>query len=122
MIKVLKKNVSYELALNIRNEIIGVKNLIRDILPNCEIYLFGSIAAGRYSKTSDIDILVLINEEKSIKELRAIRHNLEDAIENLPLERKVDIKLYAKERFSELSCSPCFEREIIYDLVDVMGW
>ncbi|MFR3910994.1 MAG: nucleotidyltransferase domain-containing protein [Clostridium paraputrificum] len=39
-----------------------------------DIYLFGSISKGMYSKYSDIDILALIDEDKSIRELKELRH------------------------------------------------
>ena len=46
----MKVVVEYSLDNNLRNEITKVKNLILEILKNSEIYLFGSIAKGRYKK------------------------------------------------------------------------
>lgn len=47
-------------------------------LKSSEIYLFGSEAKGCYSSKSYIDLLVLINYSKTSKELRMLRHEIED--------------------------------------------
>lgn len=118
----LKLDVSYNLDSSIKNDIKTIKDLIKNSLPLSNIYLFGSIAKGSYHKSSDIDILILIDEEKNTKELRALRHSLEDNIYSLNLEKDVDIKLYTNKRFLELSIIPCFESSIIKDLIDIKGW
>lgn len=118
----MRKFVDYDLDSNLRNEITKIKNVIFKNLNNIEIYLFGSIAKGKYSKSSDIDILVLINKDKSLKELREIRHFLEDKIDILNLSRDVDIKVYEKGRYLNLSTNPSFEKEILKDLVCIKEW
>lgn len=118
----LKSDVSYSLDSEIKNDIKIVKELIKTSFHVSDIYLFGSIAKGFYKESSDIDILILIDEEKTTKELRILRHNLEDKISTLRLNKNVDIKLYSKNRFLELSLSPCFESSILKDLIDIMGW
>lgn len=118
----MRKFVDYDLDFNLKNEITKIKNVILKNLSNIEIYLFGSIAKGKYSKSSDIDILVLINEDKSLKELREIRHFLEDNIDILNLSRDVDIKVYEKDRYFNLSTNPSFEKEILKDLIDIKEW
>lgn len=117
-----RQDVSYKLDEKLRCEIIKIRDTITLILPNSNIYLFGSIAKGKYSIKSDIDILVLIDEEKSSKELRAVRHLLEDEIEKLKILKAVDIKLYCKNRFLELIEKLCFESSILNDLVQLGGW
>lgn len=119
---ILKAEVSYKLDQSLRNEIVKVRDKITQILVNPNIYLFGSIAKGRYSIKSDIDILVLIDEEKDAKELRRIRHLLEEEIENLKISKSVDIKLYCKTRFLKLTEEPCFESSILNDLIQLGGW
>lgn len=47
-------------------------------LDNPKILLFGSIAKGCYSKYSDIDLL---DSYKPKKELRQVRHDLEDSVD-----------------------------------------
>ncbi|AOR24002.1 nucleotidyltransferase domain-containing protein [Clostridium taeniosporum] len=118
----MKNDVDYSLDENLKSSIIKIKNIILSKLYNTDIYLFGSIAKGRYSKQSDIDLLVIIDENKSTKELRVLRHEIEDVLDTFRLERDVDIKLYSKERYNELCKKPCFEQAILKDLVDIGGW
>ncbi|GEM_PF-5199752 len=77
------------------------------------------VAKGCYTKRSDIDLLVLIDDNKSLKELRNLRHLLEDEVETLMLNRKVDIKIYNKCRYEELIISPCFGNPIVNDLINL---
>ena len=118
----MRFDVDYNLDICLKNEIIQIKECIFGILKVTDIYLFGSISKGMYSKYSDIDILALIDEDKSIRELKELRHFLEDKIEELGIERDVDLKLYTKRRFLELSLSPSFEQAITKDLIDIRRW
>ncbi|WP_138206751.1 nucleotidyltransferase family protein [Haloimpatiens lingqiaonensis] len=118
----MNKDVIYSLDEDLRKDIIKVKNLILSKLEKPKIFLFGSIAKGNYSKYSDIDLLVLIPSNKSIKELRSLRHELEDYIEDLNIERDVDIKVYNASRYEELCLEPCFEKDILKDLIDIRSW
>lgn len=118
----MKIDVEYCLDCDVRHEIIRVKEICRSILGNADIYLFGSIAKGSYKKNSDIDILILISEDKTLRELRNLRHSLEDAIEEIKLSRDVDIKLYNKERYIELTKQVGFEDSIKDDLIDIRMW
>ena len=114
--------VEYSLDKDIRNEIIKIRDICIYRLKNADILLFGSIAKGKYKNSSDIDILILIDDNKSISELRKLRHELEDDIDNLNLSRSVDIKLYNKNRYIELSKEISFEGDIIKDLIDIRKW
>lgn len=38
-----------------------IKETVLKLDPNAEVYLFGSVAEGRYNYSSDIDILVITN-------------------------------------------------------------
>lgn len=118
----IKDDVEYSLDKNIRNEIIKIRDICIYRLKNADILLFGSIAKGKYKNSSDIDILILIDDNKSVSELRKLRHELEDAIDNLNLSRSVDIKLYNKNRYIELSKEISFEGDIIKDLIDIRKW
>lgn len=122
MIITAKAYVCYELDENLKAEIIKVRDLINFKLDKAHIYIFGSVAKGRYYQSSDIDVLVLINEEKTLKELRGLRHEIEDSICNLNLSKDIDLKIYTKERFCELIKVPSFESAILKDLVEVRGW
>ena len=118
----IKNDVEYSLDKNIRNEIIKIRDICIYRLKNADMLLFGSIAKGKYKNSSDIDILILIDDNKSVSELRKLRHELEDDIDNLNLSRSVDIKLYNKNRYIELSKEISFEGDIIKDLIDIRKW
>lgn len=118
----MKFDVDYDLDICLKNEIIKVKECILDNTNVNDIYLFGSISKGMYSKYSDIDILVLVDEDKTLRELKLLKHFLEDKIEEIRVERTVDLKVYAKKRFLELSLNPSFEQAIIKDLIDIGRW
>lgn len=118
----LSHDVKYSLDKEIRNEIVKVKDICMSILNDAEIMLFGSIAKGKYKSNSDIDLLILINEDKELKELRLLRHRLEDVIDEIKLSRSVDIKLYSKNRYIELCSNVSFENSIMNDLIDIRGW
>lgn len=118
----IKDDVEYFLDKDIRNEIIKIREICIYRLKNADILLFGSIAKGKYKNSSDIDILILIDDNKSVSELRKLRHELEDDIDNLNLSRSVDIKLYNKNRYIELSKEISFEGDIIKDLIDIRKW
>ncbi|WP_302652623.1 nucleotidyltransferase domain-containing protein [uncultured Clostridium sp.] len=118
----IKDDVGYSLDKDIRNEIIKIRDICIYRLKNADILLFGSIAKGKYKNSSDIDILILIDDNKSVSELRKLRHELEDDIDNLNLSRSVDIKLYNKNRYIELSKEISFEGDIIKDLIDIRKW
>lgn len=118
----MNNDVSYCLDKNLRLDIIKVKNIMLSKLNNPQIFLFGSIAKGCYSKYSDIDILVLIDSNKSVKELRLLKHSLEDSIEDVDIYREVDIKLYDKNRYNKLCEEPGFEKSILGNLIDIRSW
>ena len=118
----IKNEVEYCLDKQVRNEIVKVRDTCIYKLKNADILLFGSIAKGKYKNSSDIDILILVNDNKSISELRKLRHELEDDIEELNLSRCVDIKLYNKNRYIELSKEISFEGDIVKDLIDIRWW
>ena len=115
----IKNDVRYCLDKQIRNEIVKVRDTCINRLKNADILLFGSIAKGKYKNSSDIDILILVDQNKTISELRKLRHELEDDIDDLNLSRNVDIKLYNKDRYIELSREISFEQDIVKDLIDI---
>ena len=118
----IKNDVKYCLDKQVRNEIVKVRDTCIYRLKNADILLFSSIAKGKYRNSSDIDILILIDDNKSISELRKLRHELEDDIDALNLSRSVDIKLYNKNRYIELSKEISFEGDIVKDLIDIRWW
>ena len=118
----IKNDVKYCLDKQIRNEIVKVRDTCINRLKNEDILLYGSIAKGKYKNSSDIDILILVDQNKTISELRKLRYELEDDIDDLNLSRNVDIKLYNKDRYIELSREISFEQDIVKDLIDIRWW
>lgn len=118
----MNNQINYCLDENLKLDIIKVKNIILSKLNSPQIFLFGSIAKGCYSKYSDIDLLVLIHSNKTPKELRVLRHSLEDSIGDIHIQKEVDIKLYSIDRYNELCNEAGFEKSILQDLVDIRSW
>lgn len=118
----MRDNVSYELDQGMRVEIAKIKEIIKSYLHNANVYLFGSIAKGCYSKSSDVDLLILVSQDMEIKQLRVLRHKLEDMIEDAGISRTVDLKLYTADRYLQLSQRPCFEQVIQKDLINIEKW
>lgn len=122
ILKDIRCQVGYNMDEDLKKDIRKIKNSCISLVNNGEIFLFGSIAKGRYKDNSDIDILILVNEEKDLKELRILRHTLEDRVEQLKLSHNADIKVYSKKRYIELSRTISFEQAIIKDLIDIKEW
>ena len=118
----MKADVNYKISDELKKDIVQIKDTIINKLDECDVYLFGSIAKGRYKKESDIDILILINRDLQKRELRSIRHSIEDEIDKLHIGRDVDIKLYFNSHYYKLAKNVCFEREILNDLIDIRRW
>ena len=73
----------------------NIRNIVSRIDPKAEIYLFGSVAEGRQSYSSDIDILIITNMERGEIFMELWRHGIKDPFEihiqppeNLPLYRR----------------------------------
>jgi predicted nucleotidyltransferase len=43
-----------------------IKGDLRRIIPDAEVYLFGSIARGKYTMASDIDVLVIVDSTSKL--------------------------------------------------------
>jgi len=54
--RALKKR---EVFRKLRNYLKTVKSVVRKLDPKAEVFLFGSVAEGRYNYSSDIDILIV---------------------------------------------------------------
>ncbi len=60
-----------EVFKNLNGYLAKIKKVIKNIDPQAEIYLFGSVAEGNYILSSDIDILIITDKprEKILTEL-----------------------------------------------------
>ena len=82
-------------------------------VPMCTVYLFGSFAKRKIKPSSDIDLLVLIDQELSLREIRDLRIKLgNDYEEQINFAYEVDIKIYNKNHFYERANKVSFEAEI----------
>lgn len=105
------------LALNIRDElqkrVEQSVQYILDLVPCCTVFLFGSYATRKIKPDSDIDLLVLIEEEMSLVELRQLRIKLINEFEEkINFAYEVDIKVYSKKAFYEKAQGVNFESSI----------
>ena len=88
----------------IKQELDEITKVITGTVPVEAIYLFGSYAYGTPNKDSDLDLYVVFKDEKSMRELDAIR-SIRKAIAHiktksidflgLKLNRFLDVKIYA---------------------------
>lgn len=51
---------------NLRNVLSSIKRDILECAPSAKVYLFGSIARGKYTAASDIDILIVVSKIEEI--------------------------------------------------------
>ncbi len=60
-----------EVFKNLNGYLARIKKVVKNIDPQAEIYLFGSVAEGNYILSSDIDILIITDKprEKIVTEL-----------------------------------------------------
>jgi len=62
-----------------------VKRIVRALLPEAEVYVFGSVVEGKATPASDIDILVVASEI-TLEERAAIRAEVVKKLDNPPVE------------------------------------
>ncbi|MGL4798707.1 MAG: nucleotidyltransferase domain-containing protein [Cellulosilyticaceae bacterium] len=88
-------------------------HLIKAHIPQGEIYLFGSYAKRKIKPCSDIDMLVLLDEELDKKTIRNLKWEVEEIIEEaIQFEYEVDLKIYTKEHFEKSKEILGFESDI----------
>ena len=122
-------DVDFNLNPIIRAEIIKYSDLIKSILENyrIEIYLFGSIAKGNYSKNSYIDLLVILNSiELSARDKKVLRCKIRDLAVDLEIDdnlsKELDCKVYGEIDFNRSSIHSNLEKQIARDLVRATTW
>jgi len=99
--------------LNIHESLLNEVKILQNILSNyCvsndtktySIYLFGSFVSRCVSLTSDIDLLLLVDDcTKSKRDIQKMKWELEEYLESNFYNRQVDLKAYNKEQFHQLS-------------------
>ncbi len=75
--------------------------IVEEIQPE-KILLFGSYAAGRPNKHSDVDIIIIVNETLGKKNRidRLVKLNMKTALPNLIFPK--DFKMYSLNEYAEL--------------------
>ncbi|UXD21201.1 DNA polymerase subunit beta [Ignicoccus pacificus DSM 13166] len=78
----------------------AVVKAIKEVLPNSRVYLVGSIARGDYDITSDVDVLVVIENEPSFEERVKIKTKIWEKMDELgvPWTLPVEVHLVGPER------------------------
>lgn len=88
--------------------LIRISRSIHENDPNAEAFLFGSRARGDHKKTSDWDILILIDEKKVTNE---IEDTFREELYNIELEtgQIISTFIYSKDYWkSSLTFSPLY--------------
>lgn len=103
-------NHSLDLQLKHSERVRMCFDIINQFLPQSEIYLFGSYAKRKIKEDSDIDLLVLTEDELTPKDLKEIRWKIEDALYAANHHAfEMDLKLYIKKFYeSQLNDSYFF--------------
>ncbi|MDI6784474.1 MAG: nucleotidyltransferase domain-containing protein [bacterium] len=63
-----------------------INDVVKSILPESRIILFGSRAKGDSDRKSDYDILVIVKQNLSIKEKRTYASNIMKLLADIPLD------------------------------------
>lgn len=72
--------------MNRQDIIYKIKNVLQEIVPGAKVILYGSEARGDSSENSDIDILILIDQEQIPLKLK---NQIIDAVYDIELESGV---------------------------------
>ncbi|MGC9152215.1 MAG: nucleotidyltransferase domain-containing protein [Vulcanisaeta sp.] len=76
-----------------------IKDVVKSIDPNAEVYLFGSVAEGRFALSSDVDVLVVTNADPGIILEKLWRAGIGPSFE---VHVRTPDKLVHYERYSKL--------------------
>ncbi|WP_054841722.1 nucleotidyltransferase domain-containing protein [Vulcanisaeta distributa] len=76
-----------------------IKEVIKSLDPNAEVYLFGSVAENKYALSSDIDVLVITSVDPGIVLERLWRAGIGPPFE---IHVRMPDKLAYYKRFSKL--------------------
>ena len=91
------------------HEIEELKNRFVQALSPLSVYLFGSFADGSYTKESDYDFFIVVEDDAS--DLAEITARAYRSIRNVK-RRSVDIVVSTKSRFENRKTIPSVENEV----------
>jgi predicted nucleotidyltransferase len=89
-----KKEKKVTISRRDREAIAEFKRRVREVFPEAEIILFGSVARGEKHRYSDIDLLVILDREIN----PAIKKEIYDLAYDLDLEHEVLLAPFVKSR------------------------
>lgn len=102
-----------DLAQHLINRVRQAYQVVKRQIPNGEVYLFGSYAKRKVKPTSDLDLLVLLEDNLDKKIIRNLKWEIEEKIEEtLAFEVEIDLKIYSRSHFDEARQYLGFEAEI----------
>ena len=84
-----------EIFRNLEKYLKKINDIVSGIDPEAEIYLFGSVAEGRQTYSSDIDILIITNMEAGKMLMELWRHGIKDPFE-IHIQSPEKLSLYQK--------------------------
>jgi len=101
------------------DELNTLKDIIVNIIPVEQIFLFGSYAYGMPHADSDLDIYVVIPENAEIREIDAMRliHRAIRDKKTVP----VDVIVSKINKFNQRKSSPTIERQIAQEGMVLYG-
>lgn len=99
-----------------------VYQLIKEELPESEVYLFGSYAKKKVKPSSDLDLLVLLDAELDKMTIKKMKWALEEKIEEtIGYEYEVDLKIYTNTHFEKCKQTLGFEAAIAEYMISLEG-
>lgn len=108
-----------KLQKKIQDELQMLIDIITEIVPVEQIFLFGSYATGIPHADSDLDIFVVIKEDANIREIDAMKL-INKAIRDKKT-MPVDIIVSKKNKFNQRKHTPSIERQIAQEGMVLYG-
>ena len=103
----------------IKNDLETLKNIIIDVVPTEQIYLFGSFAYGTPHKNSDLDIYIVVKDNAPKRELDYMDDVNEARYKKVSM--PVDILALKKNRFDDRITDATMERKIVREGIKIYG-
>jgi DNA polymerase sigma len=91
------------------------KNIVRKIIPESDLILYGSVARGTHTPDSDMDILILTDKQPDMDSIKKIRSQIFD----IELEKNIIIDTLCYQR--SLWNSPRYRALPIHEFIDKEG-
>jgi predicted nucleotidyltransferase len=103
------------LSSQIRNVLLRCRDIVHSDYPNAEIILYGSQATGQAQPESDVDLLVLLDEEVSA----GTKRHIHDLLYDIAVEEEVVISSIIKS--SRRWNLPISRATLLYEVIQEKG-